>query len=59
MGTGVSGIGFPYVKALEFILLSLLDESKRGSIPTEIHVVAPAHIVASMDLGALEKGWQL
>lgn len=59
MGTGVSGIGFPYVKALEFILLSLLDESKRGSIPTEIHVVAPAHIVGSMDLGTLEKGWQL
>ncbi|MBV8759852.1 MAG: hypothetical protein JO257_21360 [Deltaproteobacteria bacterium] len=59
MGTGNAGIGLPYTKALEFILLSLLDESRRNTIPTEIRVMAPASVIASMDLGTVEESWKV
>lgn len=57
VGSGISGVGLPATQLLQFIILTIIDETKKRQICKEIDLVLHESRFEEIDLEAIRRQW--
>ena len=58
IGSGLSGVGLPPQQLLQFIMMSILDATKKWEITPEIRIILHENVFEYIHLDSIQKEWR-
>jgi hypothetical protein len=57
MGSGLSGVGLEPIHLLRLIILSIVTETRKAKITSEVHIILPERLLSTLDLRSIDEDW--